>query len=495
MPYNYTHYFADVRGWTKVSLSLPVPAAWNDGDVINIGSPFGKSFIFRLSSTLFYDNQFSGTVYSAVAPTSSASFPRQHPKLGTGNFSTGSNGQAFGYYGAESPALSGTIRDNIPGTRQFMVLDEDLTQYITSGTVLYNTNHYDVAPTTNLTASWVNVPGIFKSGTYYYENAYVEIITDNKTRSIIYSFGGRQSDPAKYSTDIFWLSCSVNPSDALKLNISPWYRQDANKNSWPGSVPGNAFPSPATGSALTIPVVQGISDGALCYDSSTKTLYYSGGVKPTYSGSSAVISGSDEIFGWNVDGATGLITGSYFRAGTLPVGRYGHKAIAANGFLYVVGGASGTSYNITIDRALINHDGTVSNWEQSEFELPQGLNVVGTGSGLMRGAAFIYPFNPASSEEKHIYIVGGYKQYLTSTAPGYVNHNSGQVYSAKMNFVQGASRLSDANKIEIDPAWQGPASGEMMTPGAQLGPNDIRPVLPLLDNIYQQMIVSTTPSG
>jgi hypothetical protein len=41
MPYNYTHYFADVRGWTKVSLSLPVPAAWNDGDVINIGSPFG----------------------------------------------------------------------------------------------------------------------------------------------------------------------------------------------------------------------------------------------------------------------------------------------------------------------------------------------------------------------------------------------------------------------------------------------------------------------
>jgi len=507
MPYSYTDYYAAVQGYSVVKVNFPQEtSSWVDGETVNIGSPAGQAVVYRVSGTTFYDDQYAGTLYSDLTPLTSASFARKHPGVGTGNYVNNTNaGVAFGVYGSgDSAVLLSQNRDAIPSASQFIVIGTNLTSALSPGTKLYNTNHTTVAATTNLTSSWrLMNPANKLSGTAV-GNVFTRILTDDQSKYVIYAFGGQ--DVGNVNTNwIFYCTASVDPTDVngTTLRISPWYRTDGNGYSWPGDViPGGAGP------ALTIPIVPGVKDGASCIDASSKTIYFGGGIRQTYVGSPNNIFGYDKIYGWRYNSTTGMLTGSAFVAGQMPMGRYSHEMFVANGFLYCVGGAmqmgevSGTVadnpvYFAHIDRAIILDDGVLADWAMCHYEMPQGVDSVNSGTGLVDGAAFIYPTNAYDTGNRNIYIIGGLKQFLTTSGgiTSYVTRSSAQGYSAPLIYVQGTSVLANPNKLGIDSAWQGPSTGEILTAGAQLGPNDIKPVLPMLDNIYQQLIYSAVPSS
>lgn len=517
MPYDYYNYTANVRGYMLVKVSSPAnTASWVDGETVNIGAPDGTPVTFRISSSRVTDTQPTGTVTSDIAPFSSVSSPRQHPSVGNAEWTTNSEsvgyspGIAFGSYASgdgSSLVLTGTQRDKIPSTDQFIVFDSNYTSSLTPGTIIYNTYHSFPSTATNFTASWQEISNTALSGIAV-GNSFAQVIDDSNTKTIVYAFGGQNSAIAGDNNNyIFFFSATTNPSDASIMWMSPWFRQDQNKNYWLGddSNSASAVPSPG-GASITIPIAPGVSDGAATYDSTTHTIYFSGGSRKLYVGAaaSASIWGYDQVYGWRVDGTTGLITGSAFLAGVMPMGRYKHEMFVANGFLYVVGGMTGTypstnmsavtsTFHNHVHRALILSDGQLTDWQECLYEMPVSLTSYGTGSGLVDGASFIYPDKSLDTSRRFIHLIGGLKQYISGTS--YVSRSSAQVWNAELNFIRGASKLPNENKLGVDPSWQGPAQGERATVGAQLGPSDIRPVLPMLDNVYQQLMISTLPSG
>lgn len=512
MPYSYYNYTASVRGYTLVKVTNPAnTASWQSGETINLLTADGTPRTFwGQSQYIIYDNQPNATQISDLPPSPSQSYSRNHPTVGNAAWSTNtespgySPGIAFGNYpsnGADSSALWGTQRDRMIASDEFIIPDYNLTGVLTPGTLIYNNNYVTVAGRAiDLTGSWTQVANTSLSGTAN-GNAFAQIITIDKNRSIFYSFAG-ESSPGIYDDYIFW--CSGTQTAGI-MDLSPWYRQDADKNSWLGdqSRASTAFPS-AGGAALTIPVLQGIAYGRAAVDTNTTTMFYGGGIKPVYVGSTSSIYGTREIYGWNYDPTTGLLTGSAFLAGLMPMGRYKHEMFVANGFLYLVGGATSSydlsvlgsalthSFHYHIDRAYINHDGRLNNWASCLYEMPMGPTLENTGSGLVDGTAFIHPDNPVPGENSFIYVLGGVKGWSSGTS--FFSRSSGQMWSAKLSYVPGAAVLNNPNRLGVaGEIWMGPAQGEYLTTGVQLGPNDIKPALPMMENIYQQNMVSTLP--
>ncbi len=60
----------------------------------------------------------------------------------------------------------------------------------------------------------------------------------------------------------------------------------------------------------------------------------------------------------NVDGSLG----SWQVVSNMTKGRYGHAAVAVDGYLYVLGGYTGT-WDATVERAAINSDGSLGPWQ------------------------------------------------------------------------------------------------------------------------------------
>jgi hypothetical protein len=514
--WTHTNYYAAVRGYTLVRVSVQAnTSSWVVGETLNAQSPTGFPFVYS-GKTTFLDNQISGTMVSDTNPTTSQSFPRSHPSSGTHAWTSNNDstsyhpGIAFGSYSlgdGSSTTLHGTQRDALLSASQFLVMDTNLTinpTKLSAGDKIYNTNHVLSPSTTNLTSSWREVPNTALSGNAV-GNAFVKLETENSSGTVIFSFGGETSTGVNNS-HIFWCSASANPSLQTELLISPWFRQDVNKNSWLGdqSNSASAWPNPAS-TALGIPVNQGVSWGAAAADSISKTVYFGGGVKSIYVGSTSSIWGIRDIWGWRYDPATCRLTGSPFVAGQMPAGRYKHEMIVANGFLYIFGGMT-SSYNQSVpgsaltstfydsvERAFISQDGVLDSWAQSAFMLPQGPSTTNTGSGLVEGAAIIYPYDAYATGDRHAYIIGGMKAWLSGSTT--VSGASAQVYSSLVNYIPGASQNARQNVGTQDPSWMGPSSDEWMTTGIQLGAPDIKPALPMLSDIYQQMMVPLLPAG
>lgn len=517
MPYYYTNYYANVRGYSTVKVDYPAEtSSWLDNETVHIGNPAGTPFTYRVSSTLFYDDQPEGTAYSDLSPFSSHTFPRLHPKT------AGTNGDAFGtyVYPPDSPGISTTTRDYIPASNQFLVLDTNLTGSVTAGTKIYNTNHeFTTEEAINFSASWRNIPNTFLSACV--GTAFASLTSSDQTKLIVYAFGGDKSYvslasnpiamPISPTTEV--VVCTASTSNGgLKLDISPWFLFDDKQVLWNQGNSAGAFTSsdgsPASaGTAITIPSPVGVSRGAACVDKVTNTVFFGGGIRDLYVGSGDVIFGWNKIFGWNYDPVTGMITGSSFVAGEMPMGRADFEMFIANGFLYCVGGWTGSydsgtwaesSARVTcsahshIHRAFILNDGQLVDWAECSYEIPKGADVLGTGSGVVDGASFIYPDNAASTDKRQIYIVGGLKSFTTaSVTEGW--RASAQAYTAELNFTGSASRLPKQFRLGIDDEWKGPSQGEVLTVGPSLGPNDIKPVFPLLEDIYQQLVVPTSP--
>jgi hypothetical protein len=502
MAYYTTNYFANVKGYTKVKLAYAAEtSSWADGEIVRIGSPNGTPFTFRVSSTLYTDDQPTQTMVSDIAPTTSGAFPRSHPKVGKGAYTNNSQGgDAFGsYVVGDSPSIVGQNRDTIPAAGEFYILDSNLTGILTPGSKIYNTNNPGGGEAVNLTKSWREIPNTAITGTGV-GHAFVSVTSSNEEKILIYAFGGEETI-GNYDNYIFVCTASTDAT-GLQLDISPWYRQDDNKNLWPGSNSAVAFPNPGS-SPLIIPSVVGVSDGAAAVDTATNTIYFGGGKRQQFISSTDIIYGSTNIYGWSYDPVTGLLTGSAFNAGVMPMGRMGHEMFVANGFLYCIGGLTASypngfvsqvteSYHTHIDRALIRNDGMLTDWATCAYEIPAGVNVIGTGTGIVEGAAFIYPNDATSEEKRYVHLVCGLKQYYNGSA--YVTRSSAQGWHAQLNYTGSAALLPNQNKIGVDETWMGPSAGEQLTVGAQLGPPDIKPVLPLLEDIYQQLVDSTTPA-
>lgn len=518
MAYYYTNYYASVRGYSKVKINFPAEtSSWIDGETVRIGSPQGTPFIFNVSSTLFNDTQPNGTVVSDLSPYSSQSSPRQHPRVGGGTFNTTTNtpGNAFGTYtAADSSVINGTSRDTLPDSTQFLVLDTNLTGAITPGTKIYNTNHLiTTGEAIDLTASWRVIPDTKLTGALY--NAFCSVKTSNDEKIVVYSFGGTNDTQVITSLHNNVWVCTASTSNAgLKLDISPWYSLDENKTLWRTGANASTGFKATDGTAQagiapqTIPIAVGIAKGAACVDTVTNTIYFGGGVRDLYVGSADMIFGSDKIYGWSYDPTTGMLTGSSFVAGIMPMGRADHEMFVANGFLYCVGGFTGTyntgtwaqsMANVTcsshehIHRALIANDGRLTDWAMCTYELPPGVSVSGAGAGIVDGAAFIYPNDATETTTRYIHLVGGVKSFLSAST--YYWRSSGQSYNAELNYTGSAAYLPDKHKLGVDATWMGPSEGETLTTGPSLGPNDIRPVFPLLEDIYQQLVVPTSPGS
>lgn len=519
MAYYYYNYYANVGGYTLVSINFPAEtSSWSDGETFNIGSPAGTPGVFRLSSTLFSDNQPATTMISDIAPTTSGAFPRTHPTLGAGVWTGDTqHGRAFGLYGvADSPALSGQNRDKVPVNKQFLVLNSNLTSSLTVGTKIYNVNHLlSSGEAINLTSSWRIIPKTTITGSGI-GNAFCSVTSSDGSKLIVYGFGGDvsySSNPLGLTQNYVFV-CTASTSNAgLKLNISPWYHMDENKSLWPGTDTSVGF-NGSTGatqagiSPMTIPISVGIRDGAACVDKASTTVYFGGGSRPLYVGSDDYIFGWNKIFGWHYDQTSGMLSGSPFLAGEMPMGRSAHEMFVANGFLYCAGGYTGSynadtwgssAANVTcsthnhIDRAIINFDGMLTNWAMCKYEMPAGYDVSGSGAGSVDGATFIFPDNAVSTDKRFVYLVAGLKAWDNNGEPRW--GASSQVYTAELDFTGSAAYLPNKNKIGVDPSWMGPSAGETLTVGPSMGPNDIRPVLPLLDDIYQQLVVPTSPDS